>query len=126
MVRAIQHWVVVLLLAVSISTPWTVLQSVAWFGMVVKYSHQAGLSRAIAMTFDGKHPCRLCHIVQQEQNKDRQAGKETFAPEKQLDWGLPLPEALLWHPPRPKCAAMAVSLAEPRPERPPIPPPRFG
>ncbi len=115
-----------MLLAASIGTPWSMLQSVAWVRMVVKYSQQAGFGRAITMTFDGKHPCRLCHMVQEGQNKERHTGKDTFTPEKQLDWSLPLGEIFLCHPPLPKYVAGANLLAEPRPERPPYPPPRFA
>jgi hypothetical protein len=31
--------------------------------MLVQYSKSAPLCQAIALTFDGAHPCSLCHIV---------------------------------------------------------------
>ena len=52
---------------------WAVLQTVAWAKMLVDYSQQDSLSVAVAKTFDGEHPCQLCHTVkegrQEEQKK---------------------------------------------------------
>ena len=31
--------------------------------MLIEYSKRAPLCQAIAQTFDGAHPCSLCHIV---------------------------------------------------------------
>ncbi|PYL27334.1 MAG: hypothetical protein DMF45_12525 [Verrucomicrobia bacterium] len=39
------------------------LQSVAWTTMLIEYTKSAPLCRAILQTFDGAHPCSLCHIV---------------------------------------------------------------
>jgi hypothetical protein len=39
------------------------LQSFAWTNMLIEYSKRAPLCQAIARTFDGAHPCSLCHIV---------------------------------------------------------------
>lgn len=50
-------------LAISIGLHWALLQSVAWVGMVVSYSQSAPLGEALAKTFDGQHPCKLCKAV---------------------------------------------------------------
>ena len=42
---------------------WVALQSFAWTSMLIEYSKRAPLCQAIAQTFDGAHPCSLCHIV---------------------------------------------------------------
>ena len=115
---------IVLLLIVSISMPWALLQSAAWAGMLVRYTGQAGLARGIAMTFDGKHPCRLCHLV-----KEGRAGEQQNTPRvtsERFEWELalaPVPAALI-HPSKPAPAAVP----EPAPEGflpdPPTPPPR--
>jgi hypothetical protein len=42
---------------------WAILQSVAWTGMVICYSHEGSFREALQKTFDGKHPCKLCKIV---------------------------------------------------------------
>jgi len=55
---------------------WTLLQSVAWVSMIVRYSQRDSISAAISKTFDGKHPCALCQIVSEgkksEQKEQRQ------------------------------------------------------
>lgn len=62
---------VVLALMVSIGLHWALLQSVAWVGMVVSYSQTGPLSAAIEKTFDGQHPCKLCHFVKEGQQQEK-------------------------------------------------------
>ena len=50
-------------LCCAIGLHWLALQSVAWTGMLIEYSKRARLCQAIVQTFDGDHPCSLCHIV---------------------------------------------------------------
>lgn len=48
----------------SIGAQWAVLQGVAWVGMAVSYSIEEGsVGDGLSKTFDGNHPCSLCHIV---------------------------------------------------------------
>jgi hypothetical protein len=61
----------VLALMVSIGLHWALLQSVAWVGMVVSYSQDASFSAAITKTFDGQHPCKLCHFVKEGQQQEK-------------------------------------------------------
>jgi hypothetical protein len=51
-------------LCLSLGLHWLLLQSVAWVGMVVKYSRTDSFKWAIVKTFDGQHPCTLCKVVQ--------------------------------------------------------------
>ncbi len=59
---------------------WAVLQSVAWAKMLVDYAQQDSLKVAVVKTFDGEHPCSLCHQVsegrKQEQKKEAVAQVE--------------------------------------------------
>ncbi|MDB6119237.1 MAG: hypothetical protein JWO08_3018 [Verrucomicrobiaceae bacterium] len=49
---------------VSIGAQWAVLQSAAWVGMAVSYSlHEGSVTEGLSKTFDGQHPCALCHVV---------------------------------------------------------------
>jgi hypothetical protein len=50
-------------LCCAIGLHWMALQSFAWTSMLIEYSKRAPLCQAIARTFDGAHPCSLCHIV---------------------------------------------------------------
>lgn len=51
--------------------PAMLVQEVAWVSMLVTYTQERGLQRGVMETFDGEHPCELCHkavqIHQQEQ-----------------------------------------------------------
>ena len=41
-----------------------VLQVVAWTGMFVENVQGLDLEEAIERTFDGEHPCSLCHAIE--------------------------------------------------------------
>ena len=60
-------------LAFSIGLHWEFLQSVAWVGMVLNYSQDAPLTEALAKTFDGKHPCRLCKEIAHGKQSEKKA-----------------------------------------------------
>ncbi len=53
---------------------WFALQSVAWARMVVDYSRQGSVAKAIQSVFDGAHPCSVCLKIreglQQEQKHE--------------------------------------------------------
>jgi hypothetical protein len=50
-------------LLLSLGLHWFALQSVAWTTMLVSNATQVPLREAVARTFDGAHPCDLCHAV---------------------------------------------------------------
>src|SRR4026209_232016 len=68
-------------LCCAIGLQWIALQSLAWTTMLIDYSKRAPLCQAIAQTFDGAHPCSLCHVVA--------TGK---ASEKKSDMQAPVPK----------------------------------
>jgi hypothetical protein len=45
---------------------WMALQSMAWLNMTRTYCQTETLSRSLAKTFDGNHPCPLCRFIQKE------------------------------------------------------------
>src|SRR5262245_5996002 len=49
------------------------LQSVAWTTMLVTNARRAPLSEALAKTFDGAHPCVLCHAVADGHKSERKS-----------------------------------------------------
>lgn len=51
---------------------WVLLQGLAWTQMLADYSRSDSIAAAVAKTFDGKHPCRLCHRVVKESTGDRE------------------------------------------------------
>lgn len=61
---AAARWMMVLGLMVSIGLHTVVIQSAAWAGMLVSYSMEKGsVAQAVSKTFDGAHPCALCHLA---------------------------------------------------------------
>lgn len=50
---------------------WMVLQSAAWVGMVVSYSHGESMATALEKTFDGAHPCDLCKVVKSGRDEEQ-------------------------------------------------------
>ncbi len=77
-------------LALWLGMHWTLLQTVAWTGMVINYSQCAPLREAISKTFDGRHPCPLCNAIQ----KGR--AEEQNRPSHQLNPTVKLELAVVW------------------------------
>jgi len=109
-------------LAFSLGLHWMFLQSAAWVGMAVSYSQDSSFKEALAKTFDGRHPCKLCKFVAEAKKSEKK--QETQKVETKFD--------LL-------CAAKPFSLFPPRlvplrpsptlvtggrSDAPPTPPPR--
>jgi hypothetical protein len=63
---------------------WVVLQSVAWGGMVIKYSQDVPLAEAVAKTFDGAHPCSLCHMVSKGKAAEKKSDVKSASPRVDL------------------------------------------
>jgi len=61
--HCISRVVMVLALCCAIGLHWIALQSLAWTTMLAQYSKCAKLGLAIEQTFNGAHPCSLCHVV---------------------------------------------------------------
>lgn len=67
-------------LCCAIGLHWVVLQSFAWTSMLIDYSKRAPLCQAIAQTFDGAHPCSLCHIVATGKASEKKSDIQSPAP----------------------------------------------
>ncbi len=106
---------------------WVVLQTVAFGSMVVRYSQDGSLGEALAKTFDGKHPCPLCHAVQRgRQQEEKQRPALGLDPQRELA----LPESVL-RPPAPppgerRLLAPPLRVWHPLALAPPKPPPRLA
>jgi hypothetical protein len=102
---------------------WLVLQSVAWTGMLIKYSQQACLAEAVAQTFDGDHPCNICKGIERKKEIDEE---ENVPIEKQWDIKFfASPRVRIIYPPtsfdlQPVVRQEALTWAD----APPVPPPR--
>ena len=48
--------------------------------MIVNYSKRGSLCEAIAQTFDGAHPCFLCHIVNRGKTSEKKSDRQLLTP----------------------------------------------
>jgi hypothetical protein len=48
--------------------------------MLIEYSKRAPLCQAIVQTFDGTHPCSLCHIVATAKGSEKKPDIQSPAP----------------------------------------------
>jgi hypothetical protein len=78
--RCIARVVTILALCCAIGLQWLALQSIAWTAMIIDYSKHASLSEAIAQTFDGAHPCSLCHIVNKGKACEKKSDLQQLTP----------------------------------------------
>jgi hypothetical protein len=114
----------VMALTLSLGAQWAFLQSVAWTGMLYTYGKEFGLSKAVSMTFDGKHPCGLCRAIEKGKSDQRQQQKKCVTPTSELKLQLPPAPFALFHPPHPSVTVTVCNLRI-EPGRPPeLPPPR--
>ena len=66
---------VALALAFSLGAHWSLLQVVAWVNMTVYYAQDASIGEALEKTFDGKHACKLCKLVDEGKQQEQQQSK---------------------------------------------------
>jgi hypothetical protein len=109
-------------LCLAIGLHWLALQSMAWTTMICEYSKDASLFEAVSKTFDGNHPCALCHAVNSGKNSEKKS--EFQAKTVKIDMVCFFPAG-----PSPKPFVSfdymtdSFRLSENRPS-PPVPPPR--
>ncbi len=109
------------MLCATLGFHWSLLQSVAWVGMMVNYSCQGSVKDAMVKTFDGQHPCPLCKLVR--------AGKKSEKPPeaqqnvRQMDL-FAENAASFDFPPVPAPVFHVPLLTATRTDAPPLPPPR--
>jgi hypothetical protein len=82
-------FITVLLLVLTLGLHWTLLQTVAWTGMLISYSRDASLSEAVSKTFDGKHPCKMCKVIKQARAEEKQQQKQEPKPDSKIKLALP-------------------------------------
>lgn len=116
---------VVLALMVSIGLHWAFLQSVAWVGMVVSYSQTDSLSVALEKTFDGQHPCRLCHFVKDGQQQEQQK-QDAQKPGPKFDACLDADHTFVFATAPEITASPLTASPCARFSAPPLPPPRLA
>jgi hypothetical protein len=80
MVLTVARIALALVVCLSIGPHWAALQPIAWATMIVEYSQCAPLTKAVADTFDGNHPCDLCkHITRTQHSEKKREAQSTTA-----------------------------------------------
>jgi hypothetical protein len=122
MICTIGRATTILALCLSLGIHWVALQSIAWTTMLVENVWHTPLSEAVAKTFDGGHPCNLCHAVAEGKKSEKKsevlpmvAKIDLICNTRPMRWVAPW---VSYEYPR-KNSAMAE-----RSQAPPVPPPR--
>ena len=79
-IRCIGRIVTIFALCCAIGLHWLTLQSIAWTSMIIDYSKHGTLCEAIKLTFDGAHPCSLCHIVDRGKTTEKKSDLQLLTP----------------------------------------------
>jgi hypothetical protein len=92
--------------------------------MLVANARQVPLSQAVARTFDGAHPCALCHAMAKGEKSEKKS--EVLPAAAKIDL-ISTTRTLTWLPPFVRYDYAATSSAIPkRYLAPPVPPPRLS
>jgi hypothetical protein len=124
--RTIQNFLISMALALSLGAQWQLLQSVAWVHMFIGFSQAGTVQEALAKTFDGRHPCKLCKMVEtgKKAEKREQAAK---LKEKKFDAVFASTIAPELFPPSLERLVFSGSCQHlDRPNPPSLPPPKFA
>jgi hypothetical protein len=122
-IRWIARAVTIFALCCAIGLQWLALQSIAWTAMIVDYSKQDSICRAIAKTLDGAHPCSLCHVVNRANTAEKKADLQLLTAKIDMicAWqaiSLFRPFVSVEYTVRDSCSSQIG-------RSPPVPPPRF-
>jgi len=100
---------------------WAVLQTVAWTNMLADNLQTASFSEALVKTFDGKHPCNLCHEISTAKKSEKKSDLPNVAKKLEFVCGRP---AFVFSAPGDFCllTTLTQSVAS-WSEAPPTPPP---
>ena len=127
MLRVLRHLrvqITIVALLLICGAQWFVFQSVAWASMLIANTQHASLVEAVMETFDGEHPCALCHKVadgdkREKQNKSMPVAAKMVLFHEEVQSVAP-PVFVLVR----RGLADVDRITHDRNERPPLPPPR--
>ncbi|MCC6233360.1 MAG: hypothetical protein IT580_11995 [Verrucomicrobiales bacterium] len=114
------------LLAVALGLHWAVLQTVAWTRMVLEFSQTAPLPVALSMTFDGRHGCSLCRVIERGRRAEQESSPIVSRVGPRLESDLPVDPPAFCLDGTPACGHAWIQEGASRVEDPPKPRPRRG
>ena len=119
------RWTLILSVVCSLGLPWAFLQSIAWTGMIIRYSRDGSLTEAVSKTFDGNHLCPLCKAIRLARAEEKQKdAKQSTKPGMKLDPGSVWQAADFYFAPSRDKFFPSDCEAHLRSNEPPTPPPR--
>ena len=69
--------ITIIALCSAIGVHWLALQSVAWTAMILQNTKQVSFCESVKRTFDGAHPCALCHVVNKGKASEQKREMQT-------------------------------------------------
>lgn len=93
--------VCLLLLLFSFLFQWESTQMLAWANMIMDFSGDRDLSRAVADTFSGEKPCAMCRQLTEE--KTASPDQSSFQALSFQPADLCSPESMVWNPRQTGC-----------------------
>lgn len=93
--RALRSAAATLVLVLFLGLHWTALQTFAWARMLLQYSRSVPLRTAVAMTFDGRHPCAICRAIRQGRQSEPKEPLSVSREGSKLECDLPSTPASL-------------------------------
>ena len=123
MFRRIGRIATICALCCAIGLHWIALQSIAWTTMIVSYAKQQSVCIAIVQTFDGAHPCSLCHAISKGKTSEKKTDVRSLTPKIDLICGARAIRVLPLFAPFDygTCSFSSSKIGH----SPPVPPPRF-
>jgi hypothetical protein len=115
---------IALAICAALGGHWFLLQSVAWTGMLITYSRDAGIVEAVGKTFDGGHPCGLCLAIEKGREQERERSPTAAAPGMDLKFLKPETTPELFRAFSPHRWPITAFAARSVLRQPAVPPPR--
>ena len=113
---------IVIALTTMVGLHWTLLQTVAWTGMLANNLCTESLSQAVSNTFNGDHPCPLCRAIAAAKKSEKKS--EALAASLKFEFPPSQAGFVLTAPPRFQSATALDSAPQSCRPKPPTPPPR--
>jgi hypothetical protein len=106
---------------------WAALQTLAWTGMLVTRTQEVSVKEAVRTTFDGEHPCSLCHAVEEGRRQEKEKEPAPIVEQiAKLSFLRPQPITLPEPTSTPLHYLAVLEFGRTRMSVPPTPPPRLA
>jgi hypothetical protein len=116
------HVLLILALLGATGGHWAVLQTIAWADMLTANLQVDSVGTAITKTFDGEHPCQMCHEISAGKKAEKNA--ELPLQIKKLEFVSERPVFVFVAPQDIHLAPVLLSAGNGLTHRPSLPPPR--